>query len=132
MTKIISGTQLAKELREEIKNEAAALREKGVEPTLAVVLVGDNKASRSYVNSKHKACIENNINSIKIELPEEISTDDLLNEIENLNSDEKVHGILVQLPLPKHIDAEKVLNAVIPLKDVDGFHPINVGKLVIG
>ena len=85
MTKIISGTQLAKELREEIKNEAAALREKGVEPTLAVVLVGDNKASRSYVNSKHKACIENNINSIKIELPEEISTDDLLNEIEKLS-----------------------------------------------
>ena len=132
MTKIISGTQLAKELREEIKNEAAALREKGVEPTLAVVLVGDNKASRSYVNSKHKACIENNINSIKIELPEEISTDDLLNEIEKLNSDDKVHGILVQLPLPKHIDAEKVLNAVSPSKDVDGFHPINVGKLVIG
>ena len=132
MTKIISGTQLAKELREEIKNEAAVLREKGVEPTLAVVLVGDNKASRSYVNSKHKACIENNINSIKIELPEEISTDDLLNEIEKLNSDDKVHGILVQLPLPKHIDAEKVLNAVSPSKDVDGFHPINVGKLVIG
>ena len=89
MTKIISGTQLAKELREEIKNEAAALREKGVEPTLAVVLVGDNKASRSYVNSKHKACIENNINSIKIELPEEISTDDLLTEIEKLNKEQQ-------------------------------------------
>ena len=132
MTKIISGTELAKKLRGEIKNEATVLREKGVEPTLAVVLVGDNKASRSYVNSKHKACIENNINSIKIELSEEISTDDLLTEIEKLNKDEKVHGILVQLPLPKHIDAEKVLNAVIPSKDVDGFHPINVGKLVIG
>ena len=132
MTKIISGTELAKKLRGEIKEEATALREKGIEPTLAVVLVGDNKASRSYVNSKHKACIENNINSIKIELPEEISTDDLLTEIEKLNKDEKVHGILVQLPLPKHIDAEKVLNAVSPDKDVDGFHPINVGKLVIG
>ena len=132
MTKIISGTELAKKLRGEIKDEATALREKGIEPTLAVVLVGDNKASRSYVNSKHKACIENNINSIKIELPEEISTDDLLTEIEKLNKDEKVHGILVQLPLPKHIDAEKVLNAVTPSKDVDGFHPINVGKLVIG
>ena len=132
MTKIISGTELAKKLRGEIKKEATVLREKGVEPTLAVVLVGDNKASRSYVNSKHKACIENNINSIKIELPEEISTDDLLTEIEKLNKDEKVHGILVQLPLPKHIDAEKVLNAVIPSKDVDGFHPINVGRLMLG
>ena len=130
MTKIISGTELAKKLRGEIKDEATVLREKGVEPTLAVVLVGDNKASRSYVNSKHKACLENSINSIKIELSEEISTDDLLTE--KLNKDEKVHGILVQLPLPKHIDAEKVLNAVIPSKDVDGFHPINVGKLVIG
>ena len=128
----ISGTELAKKLRGEIKAEATVLREKGVEPTLAVVLVGDNKASRSYVNSKHKACLENSINSIKIELSEEISTDDLLTEIEKLNKDEKVHGILVQLPLPKHIDAEKVLNAVIPSKDVDGFHPINVGKLVIG
>ena len=81
MTKIISGTELAKKLRGEIKEEATVLRERGIEPTLAVVLVGDNKASRSYVNSKHKACIENNINSIKIELPEEISTDDLLTEI---------------------------------------------------
>ena len=120
---IISGTQLAKKLREEIKNEASQLREKGITPTLAVVLVGDNKASRSYVNSKHKACIENNINSVKIELDEFITTEQLLEEIEKLNDDKNVHGILVQLPLPKHIDAEKV---------VDGFHPINVGKLVIG
>ena len=129
---IISGTQLAKKLREEIKNEASQLREKGITPTLAVVLVGDNKASRSYVNSKHKACIENNINSVKIELDEFITTEQLLEEIEKLNNDKNVHGILVQLPLPKHIDAEKVLNAVSVEKDVDGFHPINVGKLVIG
>ena len=126
---IISGTQLAKKLREEIKNEASQLREKGITPTLAVVLVGDNKASRSYVNSKHKACIENNINSVKIELDEFITTEQLLEEIEKLNNDKNVHGILVQLPLPKHIDAEKVLNAVSVEKDVDGFHPINVGKL---
>ena len=129
---IISGTQLAKKLREEIKNEASQLREKGITPNLAVVLVGDNKASRSYVNSKHKACIENNINSVKIELDEFITTEQLLEEIEKLNNDKNVHGILVQLPLPKHIDAEKVLNAVSVEKDVDGFHPINVGKLVIG
>ena len=132
MTKIISGTDLAKKLRAEIKEEATILQKKGIIPTLAVVLVGDNKASKSYVNSKHKACLENNINSVKIELDENISTDSLLNEIEKLNNDSEVHGILVQLPLPKHIDAEQILNAVSPQKDVDGFHPINVGKLVIG
>ena len=132
MTKIISGTDLAKKLRAEIKEEATILQQRGITPTLAVVLVGDNKASKSYVNSKHKACLENNINSIKIELDENISTDSLLNEIEKLNNDSEVHGILVQLPLPKHIDAEQILNAVSPQKDVDGFHPINVGKLVIG
>ena len=132
MTKIISGTDLAKKLRTEIKEEATILQQRGITPTLAVVLVGDNKASKSYVNSKHKACLENNINSVKIELDENISTDSLLNEIEKLNNDSEVHGILVQLPLPKHIDAEQILNAVSPQKDVDGFHPINVGKLVIG
>ena len=132
MTKIIGGTDLAKKLRAEIKEEATILQQKGITPTLAVVLVGDNKASKSYVNSKHKACLENNINSVKIELDENISTDSLLNEIEKLNNDSEVHGILVQLPLPKHIDAEQILNAVSPQKDVDGFHPINVGKLVIG
>ena len=132
MTKIISGTDLANKLRAEIKEEATILQQKGITPTLAVVLVGDNKASKSYVNSKHKACLENNINSVKIELDENISTDSLLNEIEKLNNDSEVHGILVQLPLPKHIDAEQILNAISPQKDVDGFHPINVGKLVIG
>ena len=132
MTKIISGTDLAKKLRAEIKEEATILQQKGITPTLAVVLVGDNKASKSYVNSKQKACLENNINSIKIELDENISTASLINEIEKLNNDSEVHGILVQLPLPKHIDAEQILNAVSPQKDVDGFHPINVGKLVIG
>ena len=132
MTKIISGTDLAKKLRTEIKEEATILQQRGITPTLAVVLVGDNKASKSYVNSKHKACLENNINSVKIELDENISTASLLNEIEKLNNDIEVHGILVQLPLPKHIDAEQILNAVSPQKDVDGFHPINVGKLVIG
>ena len=132
MTKIISGTDLAKKIRTEIKEEATILQQRGITPTLAVVLVGDNKASKSYVNSKHKACLENNINSVKIELDENISTASLLNEIEKLNNDSEVHGILVQLPLPKHIDAEQILNAVSPQKDVDGFHPINVGKLVIG
>lgn len=132
MTKIISGTDLAKKLRAEIKEEATILQQRGITPTLAVVLVGDNRASKSYVNSKHKACLENNINSVKIELDENISTDSLLNEIVKLNNDNNVHGILVQLPLPKHIDAEQILNAVSPKKDVDGFHPINVGKLVIG
>ena len=132
MTKIISGTDLAKKIRAEIKEEATILQQRGITPTLAVVLVGDNKASKSYVNSKHKACLENNINSVKIELDENISTASLLNEIEKLNNDSEVHGILVHIPFPKHIDAEQILNAVSPQKDVDGFHPINVGKLVIG
>ena len=90
MTKIISGTDLAKKLRAEIKEEATILQQKGIIPTLAVVLVGDNKASKSYVNSKHKACLENNINSVKIELDENISTDSLLNEIEKLNNNSEV------------------------------------------
>lgn len=132
MTKIISGTELAKSLRLKVKEEALQLKNKGIEPTLAVVLVGENKASKSYVNFKHKACLENDINSIKIELPDNITTEDLLIEINKLNNDDKVNGILVQLPLPKEIDEEKVLNSIIPQKDVDGFHPINVGKLITG
>ncbi|MGX7069036.1 bifunctional 5,10-methylenetetrahydrofolate dehydrogenase/5,10-methenyltetrahydrofolate cyclohydrolase [Gemella bergeri] len=132
MTEIISGTSLAKRLREEIKQEVEILREKNIVPTLAVVIVGNNKASLSYVNFKHKACLENNIKSIKVELDENITTEELVNEINKLNTDNTINGILVQLPLPQSIDEEKILNAINPEKDVDGFHPINVGKLVAG
>ena len=132
MTKIISGTELAKKIRSSIKERATKLIEKGITPTLAVILVGNNKASRSYVNSKHKACKENNINSLIIELEESITTESLIAKIEELNNDENVHGILVQLPLPEQIDEKSVLLAIDPKKDVDGFHPENVGKLVVG
>lgn len=132
MVEIIDGKKIAAEYRSNIKKEALKYREKGIIPTLAVVLVGDNRASRSYVNSKHKACLENSINSIKIELPETLSELELLAEIEKLNNDSSVHGILVQLPLPNHINSDHVLEKINPNKDVDGFHPINVGKLAVG
>ncbi|MBU0278684.1 bifunctional 5,10-methylenetetrahydrofolate dehydrogenase/5,10-methenyltetrahydrofolate cyclohydrolase [Gemella sp. zg-1178] len=132
MTYIIDGKKIASEIRNEIKNQAQSLLDRGIIPTLAVILVGDNRASRSYVNSKHKACLENKINSVKIELAENISEENLLQEIEKLNNDNSVHGILVQLPLPKHINSEKILEAITIEKDVDGFNPINVGKLTLG
>ncbi|MBF0714879.1 bifunctional 5,10-methylenetetrahydrofolate dehydrogenase/5,10-methenyltetrahydrofolate cyclohydrolase [Gemelliphila palaticanis] len=132
MVKIIDGIAIAKQHREQIKNKSLEYKSKGITPTLAVVLVGNNRASISYVNSKHKACTANEINSIKIELEEDISENNLLDNIDKLNKDKNIHGILVQLPLPKHIDSEKILNAIYPEKDVDGFHPINVGKLAIG
>ncbi|QWQ39237.1 bifunctional 5,10-methylenetetrahydrofolate dehydrogenase/5,10-methenyltetrahydrofolate cyclohydrolase [Gemella sp. zg-570] len=132
MTYIIDGKKIASEIRNEIKNQTQILLDRGIVPTLAVILVGDNRASRSYVNSKHRACLENKINSVKIELAENISEENLLQEIEKLNNDNSVHGILVQLPLPKHINSEKILEAITIEKDVDGFNPINVGKLTLG
>lgn len=132
MTKIISGTELAKKLREKIKFEAEKLSDKNIKPTLAVILVGDNKASQSYVNAKHKACLENSIDSLIIKLPEITTTEELLFEIDKLNNNENIHGILVQLPLPKQIDEESILSKISIEKDVDGFNPINVGKLSIG
>lgn len=132
MVRIIDGREVARLERAAIKEEANKYRQEGIVPTLAVVLVGENKASKSYVNSKHKACLENDINSVKIELAEDISEEQLLLEIDKLNKDKDVHGILVQLPLPKHIDSDKVLEKINPLKDVDGFHPINVGQLSVG
>lgn len=132
MTYIIDGKKIANDIRNNIKEEALKLKAKGLIPTLAVILVGENRASKSYVNSKHKACLENNINSIKIELSENISQENLLKEIYKLNNDKSVHGILVQLPLPKHIETEVILEAISVEKDVDGFNPINVGKLSLG
>lgn len=132
MVTIIDGKKIAKNFREKINNEALEFKNKGYITTLAVVLVGNNRASKSYVNAKHKACLENNIQSIKIELEENISEKDLLLEIEKLNADKKINGILIQLPLPNHINSEKVLNTILPIKDVDGFHPLNVGDLNIG
>lgn len=131
--KIIDGKAIAEEMRAEIKTEAQQLREKhGVTPGLAVVLVGEDPASQVYVRMKGKACTEAEFFSDERKLPADTSEADLLKIVAELNADDKIHGILVQLPLPKHIDSSKVLLAIDPSKDVDGFHPTNVGKMMIG
>jgi len=130
---IISGKDVAKAIRAELADEVAALEEKhGVAPGLATVLVGENPASVSYVTAKNKTCGELGMKSFQHTLPAETSEEDLLKLVDELNNNNEVHGILVQLPLPKHINEAKVLYAMNPDKDVDGFHPVNVGRLVIG
>lgn len=130
---IIDGNATAKQIREEIAEDVKKLQaEKNITPGLAVVLVGDDPASHVYVRNKEKACENVGIYSRKIALPSDASEDELLGILDELNADDKIHGILVQLPLPKHIDENKVIRKIVPEKDVDGFHPINVGKLVIG
>jgi methylenetetrahydrofolate dehydrogenase (NADP+)/methenyltetrahydrofolate cyclohydrolase len=131
--KVISGNAVAEEIRAEVKEKVKDFQSrKGVMPGLAVVLVGENPASVSYVTGKGKACEEVGIFEHTFRLLADTSEADLLNLINDLNFDPKFHGILVQLPLPKHIDENKVLLAIKPEKDVDGFHPVNVGKLLIG
>ena len=130
--RIIDGVALGKVIRQEVAAESAALKAKGITPGLAVVLVGENPASKAYVGSKEKACLEAGMHSVKVTRPAEISEAELLGIVDQLNNDPTIHGILVQLPLPKHINTERVLLRINPAKDVDGFHPVNVGKLVIG
>lgn len=131
--KIISGKEIAAQIRDELKKDVAELKDKhGVVPGLVTILVGQNPASISYVTGKQKTAHELGFHSIQDDQPEDISEDALLDLIEKYNKDPKIHGILVQLPLPKHIDEKKVLNAIDPDKDVDGFHPVNVGRLMIG
>ena len=133
MAEIISGKVVSEKLRLELKESISKfILESGHTPGLAVVLVGDNPASQVYVRNKHKACLEVGINSYEINLPAETTEEKLLSVIDELNSDEKVDGILVQLPLPKHIDEERVINRIDPNKDVDAFSPSNVGKIMIG
>ncbi len=133
MTKILSGTELAEKMRQEMKDEINMLKEKHkLIPGLAVVLVGDNPASISYVKGKEKACAEVGIMSREYKFDADYKEIDLLKLIDELNRDPAIHGILVQLPLPDHINEEKILYAINPEKDVDGFHPVNVGKLMIG
>jgi methylenetetrahydrofolate dehydrogenase (NADP+) / methenyltetrahydrofolate cyclohydrolase len=129
---IIDGKQIAADVRADVANRTAALKGKGVIPCLAVILVGDNPASVSYVTGKQKALAEAGMADRSVHLPENTSEADLLKLIFDLNHDDSVHGILVQLPLPDHIDENKVIMAIAPEKDVDGFHPVNVGNLVIG
>jgi methylenetetrahydrofolate dehydrogenase (NADP+)/methenyltetrahydrofolate cyclohydrolase len=130
--KIIDGTAVGKAMRAELAAEIEALRARGVTPGLAVVLVGENPASQVYVRMKGKACDDAGIYHETITLPKETSEGDLLALIERLNADHKIHGILVQLPLPKQINENRVLRRIDPAKDVDGFHPENVGKVSIG
>lgn len=129
---IINGKELAQDLRNEMKKEVKTLKNNGLTPHLTVILVGDNPASRSYVNGKKKASAEIGISSEIIEMPAETTEQQLLNQIEQLNEDDNVHGILVQLPLPEHIDEQKVIETIHPSKDVDGFHPINIGRMMVG
>ena len=132
-TKTIDGKQLAANLRNEIADGVSRLKaEKGVTPGLAVILVGDNPASVSYVTAKEKACREAGMLSREIRLPAETSEAELVSLVESLNGDPAIHGILVQLPVPKHIREKAVIDAIAPEKDVDGFTPVNVGRMMIG
>ena len=133
MAEIISGKVVSEKLRLELKDSISKfILESGHTPGLAVVLVGDNPASQVYVRNKHKACLEVGINSYEINLPAETTEEKLLSVIDELNSDSRVDGLLVQLPLPKHIDEERVINRIDPEKDVDAFSPSNVGRIMIG
>ncbi|WP_271005926.1 bifunctional methylenetetrahydrofolate dehydrogenase/methenyltetrahydrofolate cyclohydrolase FolD [Listeria seeligeri] len=132
MGQIIDGKKLAKEIQGKVTTEVAELAKNGKKPGLAVVLVGDNQASRTYVRNKQKRTEEAGMKSVLMELPETVSEEKLLEVVEELNIDETIHGILVQLPLPKHISEEKVIDTISYDKDVDGFHPVNVGNLFIG
>jgi methylenetetrahydrofolate dehydrogenase (NADP+)/methenyltetrahydrofolate cyclohydrolase len=130
--RIIDGKQVAAGMRAELKQQVAQLKEKGIVPGLGVVLVGDDPASQSYVTAKERACEDIGIYSDDNRLPAETTEAELLALVDRMNTDPKINGILVQLPLPKHIDESKVLLAVSPDKDVDGFHPMNIGKMVAG
>lgn len=129
---IIDGKQLAEQKRSEIKRRVDELRQHGIEPGLTVMLVGDDPASYSYVRGKEKACKTIGIRSEVLRLPKETSEEELLKHVRRCNEDPRVDGILVQLPLPDHINEQRVINSINPDKDVDGFHPISVGNLVIG
>ena len=132
MAHIIDGKQISQEIRDELKKEVAALAVQGREATLAVIQVGTDPASTVYVNNKKKACAYIGIRSLSYELPEETTEEELLTLIRKLNADDTVNGILVQLPVPGHIREDEIIRTIAPEKDVDGFHPQNVGKLLIG
>ena len=132
MAEIISGKETAAKIRERLRAQIDQLREKGYQPGLAVVIVGDDPASQVYVRNKEKACKEVGIAAQTFALPKETTQQELMALIDTLNARSDVHGILVQLPLPRHLDEHQVINAILPEKDVDAFHPVNVGKIMIG
>ena len=129
---VIDGKQVAADVRAEVAKKVADLKTKGITPCLAVILVGENPASVSYVTGKQKALAEVGMSDRSVKLPESTTEEELLKLIDQLNKDDSVHGILVQLPLPKHINEDRVIMAIDPSKDVDGFHPVSVGNLMIG
>lgn len=131
MAQILDGIATAAQIKSELAERVATLKEKGLTPGLATVLVGDDPASRSYVGGKHRDCAEVGIASIKVELPETISQEELEAELDKLNADPACTGYIVQLPLPKHIDTNRVLEKIAPEKDADGLHPMNLGRLVL-
>ena len=133
MTKLIDGKAISAAIRAEIAEDVKKLKaEKGITPGLAVIIVGEDPASKVYVRNKHRACEEVGFRSLGYELPADTTEEELLALVEKLNRDDEVHGILVQLPLPRHLNEEKILLAIDPSKDVDAFHPYNVGKIMIG
>ncbi|OGQ47492.1 MAG: bifunctional 5,10-methylene-tetrahydrofolate dehydrogenase/5,10-methylene-tetrahydrofolate cyclohydrolase [Deltaproteobacteria bacterium RIFCSPLOWO2_02_FULL_44_10] len=132
MTQILDGKKIAADIQKEVASEVRKLKKRGMTPGLAVILVGENAASQVYVKNKRRACEATGIQSFAFDLPEKTSERELLTLIEKLNRDPHVHGILIQLPLPKHIDENKILMSIDPNKDVDGFHPVNAGKMLIG
>ena len=132
MAKILSGKAVSARVKEDIKVQAEKLTKAGTRPGLAAVIVGNDSASKVYVANKEKACAELGFYSEKHALPEETTEAELLSLIERLNNDDKIHGILVQLPLPKHLDDKTIINNILPSKDVDAFHPTNVGRIMIG
>ena len=132
MAYIIDGKRISQEIKDELKAKVEQLKAEGKQAALAVIQVGNDPASSVYVNNKKKACAYIGIESLSYELPEETTEQELLELVESLNQNDAVHGILVQLPVPNHIDADKIIQTISPKKDVDGFHPENVGNLVIG
>lgn len=132
MSTLIDGRAVAEKVYAELRNEIDALKSRDLTPGLAVVLVGDNPASRAYVRAKDKMCRDLGLHSVKLELPATTTQEELLARVEELNHDQTIHGILVQSPPPKHIDEAAVIRALNPRKDVDGFHPVNVAKLALG
>ena len=132
MSVVIDGKKMAKEIIEGLKPRIQRLKKKNIIPTLAIVLLGDNPASKVYIRNKQRACEEIGMHSVLYEFPEGMKEEKLINLIKKLNKDKKIHGIIVQLPLPKYIDEKRILNTISPEKDVDGLHPFNIGNLLLG
>ena len=131
-TRLIDGSKIARDIKQEVNKQVEELSSRGLQPGLAVVLVGNNPASQVYVRNKTRVCVEPGIHSEQVDLPASVSTRELLSAIGQLNQSDHIDGVLVQLPLPHHIEADRILHSVHPAKDVDGFHPVNVGKLCTG